>query len=74
MIYFPVVSLKSKSTLSADCTYIMMLCDHENDHLKNFICDVFAKLNKCLKSNKSRLNFSKAVCMKIAASNKICII
>jgi len=73
MIYSPVVSLKSKSTLSDDGTYIMM-CDHENDHLQNFICDVFAKLNKCFKLNKLTLNFSKAICMKIAANNKICII
>jgi hypothetical protein len=73
MIYCPVVSLKSKSVLSADGTYIMM-CDPENDYFKNFICDVFAKLNKCLKSNKSTLNFSKTVCMKIAANNKICVI
>ena len=59
--------------LSAYGTYIMM-CDHDNDHLKNFICAVFAKLNRFLKSNKLTLNFSKAICIKIAANNKIYII
>ena len=69
MIYSPVVSLKSESILLADGICIMMY-----DHFKNLICDVFAKLNKRLKSNKSTLSVSKTICMKIAAGHKICII